>query len=191
MSPKPRVIYWFRTDLRLHDSPALKAALDLEPECLYPIWCWDPHYVYRARVGPNRWQYLYVIYNFICAFKSVILVCPIVFKHSSAMVLRLDCQSDLSSSITKLNSKSKLFVIREAPQTVLVKLFKSWNISHLVFEKDTDAYARDRDLEVTELAKKAGVEVITKLGRTLYDPDSLVSSKQGKPTMSITQVQQV
>ena len=29
--PTPRVIYWFRTDLRLHDSPALKAALDLSP----------------------------------------------------------------------------------------------------------------------------------------------------------------
>ena len=60
MAPKARVIYWFRTDLRLHDSPALKAALDLEPECLWPIWCWDPHYVYRARVGPNRWKFLCV-----------------------------------------------------------------------------------------------------------------------------------
>ena len=62
MSPKgakPRVIYWFRTDLRLHDSPAFKAALDLNPEAFYPIWTWDPHYVYRARVGPNRWQFLY------------------------------------------------------------------------------------------------------------------------------------
>jgi cryptochrome len=57
---KARVIYWFRTDLRLHDSPALKAALDLQPEYLWPIWCWDPHYVYRARVGSNRWQFLYV-----------------------------------------------------------------------------------------------------------------------------------
>lgn len=60
MAPKPRVIYWFRTDLRLHDSPALKAALDLQPEFFYPIWTWDPHYVYRARVGPNRWQFLLV-----------------------------------------------------------------------------------------------------------------------------------
>jgi DNA photolyase len=59
-SSNPRVIYWFRTDLRLHDSPALKAALDLNPEVFYPIWTWDPHYVYRARVGPNRWQFLYV-----------------------------------------------------------------------------------------------------------------------------------
>lgn len=157
--PKPRVIYWFRTDLRLHDSPALKAALDLKPECLYPIWTWDPHYVYRARVGPNRWQYL------------------------------LDCQSDLSESITKLNAKSKLFLIREAPQTLFPKLFKQWKITHLVFEKDTDAYARERDEKVMQLAAEAGVEVVVKCGRTLYDPDELVKQNHGKPTMSINQVQ--
>ncbi|KAF2232950.1 cryptochrome-2 [Viridothelium virens] len=156
---KPRVIYWFRTDLRLHDSPALKAALDLKPECLYPIWTWDPHYVYRARVGPNRWQFL------------------------------LDCQNDLSASITKLNKKSKLHVIREAPQTLFPKLWKAWKISHLVFEKDTDSYARSRDEEVIALAKKAGVEVIVKTGRTLFDPDELVKQNRGKPTMSMNQVQ--
>ncbi|KAI9858755.1 MAG: hypothetical protein M1824_004175 [Vezdaea acicularis] len=155
---KPRVIYWFRTDLRLHDSPALKAALDLSPEFLYPIWTWDPHYVYRARVGVNRWQFL------------------------------IDCQNDLSASITKLNKKSKLLVIREAPTTLLPKLFKAWRISHLVFEKDTDAYARQRDNEVMALAEKAGVKVITRVGRTLYDPDRLVQ-ENGGPTMSITQVQ--
>jgi cryptochrome len=156
---KPRVIYWFRTDLRLHDSPALKAALDLKPECLYPIWTWDPHYVYRARVGPNRWKYL------------------------------LDCQNDLSASITKLNPRSKLLVIREAPQTLFPKLFKAWKITHLVFEKDTDAYARDRDDNVMKLASEAGVKIVVKMGRTLYDPDELVRQNHGKPTMSISQVQ--
>ncbi|KAL8809998.1 MAG: hypothetical protein Q9200_002937 [Gallowayella weberi] len=160
MSPKTRVMYWFRTDLRLHDSPALQAALDLKPECLYPIWTWDPHYVYRARVGPNRWQFL------------------------------LDCQSDLSASITKLNKKSKLLVLREAPQTVLPKLFKAWNITHLVFERDSDPYAKERDAKVMEMAKEAGVEVVaTRHGRTLYDPDELVKAHGGKPTMSISQVQ--
>ena len=104
---------------------------------------------------------------------------------------RLDCQSDLSASITKLNPNSKLFVLREAPQTVLVKLFKAWKISHLVFEKDTDAYARERDDHVIKQAKDAGVEVIIKMGRTLYDPDDLVKANGGKPTMSMTQVQHV
>lgn len=61
----------------------------------------------------------------------------------------------------------------------------------MVFEKDTDAYAKDRDNDVMHMAKEAGVEVITKVGRTLYDPDELVRVNGGKPTMSITQVQNV
>jgi len=70
-----------------------------------------------------------------------------------------------------------------------VKLFKAWKITHLVFEKDTDAYARDRDEDVMKQAKEAGVEVITRMGRTLYDPDKLVEANGKNPTMSITQVQ--
>lgn len=101
----------------------------------------------------------------------------------------LDCQNDLSKSITKLNRKSKLFLMREAPQTLFPKLFKAWKITHLVFEKDTDAYARDRDVEVKRAAEKAGVEVIIKSGRTLWDSDELVKRNHGKPTMSISQVQ--
>ncbi|KAI0014152.1 Cryptochrome/photolyase FAD-binding domain-containing protein [Xylariaceae sp. FL0662B] len=156
---KPRVIYWFRTDLRLHDSPALQAALDLDPAVLWPVFTWDPHYVYRAKGGVNRWQYL------------------------------LDCQNDLSNSIQKLNAKSRLFVLREAPQTLFPKLFKAWKVTHLVFEKDTDAYSRERDRVVTELAQKAGVKVIVRYGRTLWDSDEVVSTNGGKPTMSITQLQ--
>jgi cryptochrome len=71
----------------------------------------------------------------------------------------------------------------------LPKLFKLWKITHLVFEKDTDAYARHRDAEVTMSAKEAGVEVIIRMGRTLYDPDELVEKNGNKPTMSMSQVQ--
>ena len=72
-----------------------------------------------------------------------------------------------------------------------MKLFKAWKISHLVFEKDTDAYARERDEGVISQAKEAGVVVIVKTGRTLYDSDELVKANGGKPTMSMTQVQHV
>lgn len=109
---------------------------------------------------------------------------------SNSHFFRLDCQNDLSKSITELNKKSKLFLMREAPQTLFPKLFKAWKVSHLVFEKDTDAYARDRDAAVIEAAKQAGVEVIiTQSGRTLWDSDLLVEKNHGKPTMSISQVQ--
>lgn len=102
---------------------------------------------------------------------------------------RLDCQNDLSKSITSLNPKSKLFLLREAPQTLFPKLFKAWNVTHLVFEKDTDAYARERDSVVQEAAKKAGVEVIIHSGRTLWDSDLIVKAHSGKPTMSMSQLQ--
>lgn len=46
-------------------------------------------------------------------------------------------------------------------------------------------------MKVLEMAAEAGVEVIVKMGRTLYDPDELVKTNGGKPTMSITQVQTV
>jgi len=157
--PTPRVIYWFRTDLRLHDSPALAAAIQLKPEVLYPIWCWDSHYVYQARVGVNRWQFL------------------------------LDCINDVSKSITTLNPKSRLFVLREPAVTLLPKLFARWEITHLVFEKDTDAYGKERDGRIAEIAREAGVQVITRPGRTLWDSDEVVKANGGKPTMSLHQLQ--
>ena len=58
-----------------------------------------------------------------------------------------------------------------------------------MFEKDTDAYGRERDESVMKLAKEAGVEVVVRYGRTLYDPDELVKNNHNKPTMSISQVQ--
>lgn len=110
-------------------------------------------------------------------------------RSQSTNSIRLDCQNDLSKSIQKLNPKSQLFVLREAPQTLLPKLFKAWKVTHLVFERDTDSYARERDQVVTDLAKKAGVKVITRYGRTLWDSDEIVAKHGGQPTMSITQLQ--
>ncbi|KAJ5928659.1 hypothetical protein N7466_007615 [Penicillium verhagenii] len=158
-SPPKVVLYWHRTDLRLHDSPALHAALALKPSIFIPVWTWDPHYVYRSRVGPNRWRFL------------------------------LECQSDLSTAYAKLNAKQKLWVVREAPQTVLPKLWKAWGVTHLVFERDTDPYAKARDEQVLRLANEAGVEVITRMGRNLFDPDELAAKNGGKATMSMTQVE--
>jgi cryptochrome len=79
-------------------------------------------------------------------------------------------------------------VLREAPQTLFPKLFKAWKVTHLVFERDTDAYARQRDKVVANAAREAGVQVVTGAGRTLWDSDDIVSKRGGEPTMSMTQL---
>ncbi|RVX70043.1 hypothetical protein B0A52_06215 [Exophiala mesophila] len=154
----PRVVYWFRTDLRLHDSPALDHALSLKPSVLIPLWCWDPHYVYRQRGAANRWKFL------------------------------VACMQDISSSLTKLNPKQKLHVVRRAPTQVMRQLLTKWKIDVLVFERDTDAYGRMRDDSITEIASSLGVKVVSMSGRTLFDSDLVVEKNGGKPTMSMKQL---
>lgn len=55
----------------------------------------------------------------------------------------------------------------------------------MVFEKDTDAYVRQRDEEVIKLAEDVGIEVVVRNGRNLFDPDEIVSKNNGEPTLSM------
>ncbi|MBW0469471.1 hypothetical protein O181_009186 [Austropuccinia psidii MF-1] len=151
MSSKPiKLLYWFRTDLRLHDSPALLRALKLQPTEFYPVWCWDPYYVYNTPVGPNRWQFL------------------------------LDSMGDLSKSLTEINPQSKLFVIRGEPVVTLPYVFKKWGITHLAFEEDDDnQHSQPRDRSVIDAAQKQGVEVLTTSGHTLYSQEAVMQAAKG------------
>ena len=54
-------IHWFRKGLRLHDNPALIAALkpfEGEPLTLRPVFVLDPWFLKSGNVGDNRWRFL-------------------------------------------------------------------------------------------------------------------------------------
>lgn len=157
----PVVLYWFRTDLRTTDSPALAHALSLSPSAFYPVWCWDPQYIYGHRVGLNRWSFL------------------------------LESMSSLSSSLTALNPNQKLHVVRGGPTAVLPIMVKSWGVTHVVFEKDSNAYAKVRDKAVREVLEGLGVEVVEVHGRHLFDPQEVGKRNGGKATMTLHQWQTI
>lgn len=153
------MLYWFRTDLRLHDSPALQHALSLSPSALIPLWTWDAHYVFRQRGAANRWSFL------------------------------VECMHAVDDGLRALNPRQKLWVVRASPAAVMARLAQQWRVDVLVFEKDTDAYARRRDEEVTRLVEAVGVKVVCVPGsRTLFDSDALVKANGGKPTMTMNQL---
>jgi len=157
-----RVLYWFRTDLRITDSPALNAALGIaNTEAFYPVWCWDPNYVYGHKVGLNRWSFL------------------------------LESMQGLSDELTKLNPKQRMHVVRGPPEKVLPMMWASWGITHLVFEKDSNAYAKVRDQRIMKLAEEKGVKVVDEHGRHLYDPMEVVKVHGNAPTMTLHQWQTV
>lgn len=97
---------------------------------------------------------------------------------------------DLSDNVNKTNALSQLLVVRGDPVLLLPELFKRWNISHLVFEKDVNGYARQRDAEVIEAAKKAGVTVINGAGRYLWDVEEVVQRAE-KPVTSLKMLEGV
>ncbi|KAL7419959.1 hypothetical protein Q5752_004922 [Cryptotrichosporon argae] len=150
-----RVLYWFRTDLRLTDSPALAAALALSPAALYPVWTWDPAYVYGHCVGVNRWAFL------------------------------LESMRALSHALAALNPDQRLLVLRGEPGDVLHRVWEEWGITHVVFEKDPNEYARVRDEKVKQLALKRGVSVVEVSGRHLFDPQEVARRNGCRPTMTV------
>lgn len=157
MAPKsgPRVLYWFRTDLRLHDSPALAKALSLSPSAFFPVFCWDPSYIYKHRGGVHRYRFL------------------------------LESLSALSDEIHDLNSNSQLLLVRGQPQTRIKELCEKWKITHVAFEEDHSGYAGKRDAELREILKKANIEVISEEGRHLYPIKEVVKKNNGQPPASM------
>ena len=50
-------LLWLRKGLRLHDNPALCAAIEGSSQ-LFPVFCLDPWFVKSGRVGANRMNFL-------------------------------------------------------------------------------------------------------------------------------------
>ena len=66
---------------------------------------------------------------------------------------------------------------------MLPSLFKEWNITRLSFEADCEPHCKSRDLVITGLAKQAGIEVVSRVSHTVYDPDVLLMLTGGKSPM--------
>ena len=79
---------------------------------------------------------------------------------------------DLNESLVK--KKSRLLVLRGQALPVLEEFIKKWNVTLLCYENDTEPYAKQRDAQVLELAKRLEVKVESRWTHTLYDPNYLL-----------------
>lgn len=137
-----RVLYWFRTDLRLHDSPALTAALDLGTpssplEAFYPVRALL--FSVRLHTDPSpRYGALTLSTSPSPTTYSANPFRRYVWKHKVGVnrwQFLLESMRDLSDSLHRLNEKQRLHVLRGAPEEVLPLVWRDWGITHMVFEK--------------------------------------------------------
>ena len=92
---------------------------------------------------------------------------------------------DLATSLRELDSR--LIVLRGNPKDELPRVFGAWDVQRLAYETDIEPYAKSRDAEINQLAATAGVELVTRVGHTLCDPDALLRRAGGAATRTRAQ----
>ncbi|XP_022085334.1 cryptochrome-2-like isoform X2 [Acanthaster planci] len=116
-------------------------------------------------------------------FRAIFVLDPVFVKSGTVGINRwrflLQSLRDLDEGLKRLGSR--LYVLRGKPTEVFPDIFKSWQISHLTFEHDTEPYAKIRDEAVTTIAEEHGVRVTQKTSHTLYDIQSILKANGGKP----------
>jgi cryptochrome len=94
----------------------------------------------------------------------------------------------LSDQLTKIDPDQRLLVLKGDPSKVWTHVFNEWEgVTHLVYEIDTSAYARERDEVITALATSMGITVIPVLGHTLYSVPDIIRKNGNAPTMTVAQ----
>ena len=71
-------------------------------------------------------------------------------------------------------------MLRGKPLEALPAFWREHGVTSLVFESDTEPYAKERDAAVRALAEADGLRVESPCGHTLYDPALLLSLCKGK-----------
>jgi cryptochrome len=90
----------------------------------------------------------------------------------------LESLSDLDASLrTRYNAC--LFVARGRPEDVLSELARTWRVSRVTFEKDTEPYAIERDKRGS-----ANITVESITGHTIWDPDLIIAANGGSAPSS-------
>lgn len=93
----------------------------------------------------------------------------------------LGCLQDLNNQLAGLGSR--LFVVRGRDVEMLPRLFSEWGVTRLSFESDSEPFGAQRDVVIQNIAKEAGVEVLSKTSHTLYEPGDILHANRGVAPM--------
>lgn len=86
----------------------------------------------------------------------------------------LESLTDLDSNLRAIGSR--LIVARGSPERVLPELCQKWGVSCVVFEQDTEPYARARDSALTTTLSSLNIRVKSLCGHTLHHPEEYLAA---------------
>ena len=127
-----------------------------------------------------------MFFLFANVYRCIMYICVCMhcmndYVSFTILMLRYETLLDLDQALRSRGSQ--LIVLRGKPETVFPCVFRAWGVSRLVFELDTEPYARKRDQQMQELCKEYGVQMQSLLGHTLYDPAEVCRANRGQPPL--------
>ncbi|HEY1107848.1 MAG TPA: deoxyribodipyrimidine photo-lyase, partial [Opitutaceae bacterium] len=150
------ILLWFRQDLRLHDNPALHAALAAARQhraALVPVYILDDAGEWGwSAGGASRWW----LHHSLAALDDALRV-----------------------------RGSRLIIARGDTETVLRGLIAETQARGLYFNRRYELSAVARDLWIEDEFAREGMEVRTSNGALLHEPHT-IANKQGRPFQVFT-----
>eukprot|EP00163_Fabomonas_tropica_P030409 TRINITY_DN6841_c0_g1_i2.p1 TRINITY_DN6841_c0_g1~~TRINITY_DN6841_c0_g1_i2.p1 ORF type:complete len:582 (-),score=85.12 TRINITY_DN6841_c0_g1_i2:1075-2820(-) len=99
----------------------------------------------------------------------------------------LQSLQDIDTQLRK-QCKTQLFVLRGDPIQEIPKAAKHWDVDLIIYEKDTEPYAKKRDAGVASAlaSEKPECEIRAVPGHTLWDLDLLLKKNGGKAPLTMS-----
>ncbi|XP_069134866.1 cryptochrome-1-like isoform X2 [Argopecten irradians] len=89
---------------------------------------------------------------------------------------------DLDNTFKK--SGGRLYTFHGQARDVLKGLLQEWNVTRLTYEAEVEPIWEARDKEVEELCKEHGIELISRISHTLWDPAQVIEKNGGTPPVT-------
>lgn len=142
----PRLLIWYRNDLRIHDCEPLHQAIQLNPEVIIPVYCFDPRQWGETAYGFPKTG----------AFRAQFL---------------LESLADLRASLQRLGSD---LVIRIGkPEIILPQIAQESAIAQIYFYKEVTSEEAAVETALQAAIQPLGITLKSFWGHTLYHPEDL------------------
>lgn len=148
-----KVLVWFRSDLRVHDNPALTHALE-EAGTVVPVYCFDPRQFGKTSFGFEKTG----------RYRAKFLI---------------ESVAGLRDSLRKLGSD--LVVRSGKPEDTLPELCRKLGVSTVFYHQEVTYEEQEVELALAESLKSAGVEFKPFWANTLYHSEDLPFAVKDMP----------
>ncbi|MBF2001561.1 MAG: DASH family cryptochrome [Synechococcales cyanobacterium M58_A2018_015] len=159
----PRILIWYRTDLRIHDHEPLHQALK-QRAVVIPVYCLDPRQFGQTSFGFAKTG----------AFRAQFL---------------LESLADLRRSLRELGSD--LIVRFGKPEQIIPNLVQQWQIGAVHYHQEVTAEERRVEQALKKALAAQTIPLKRFWGHTLYHPDDLPFDQRSIPELFTTFRKQV